>query len=172
MAPRDPDTIPSLPAGITMTVVSDKVSVPIVPLTTDTDIAKSGITISRTVAKDPWGSLAKKWVEEEEEEEDVSSEVSSEEDHLEVVEEECSDSEVLCEAVRRRFGSMTFSDYDSAADGDFHPEEEEVHFLLLSSPPCSLSSSSSTPRCALRTASSTAARPRGPWPRTSWAPRR
>merc|ERR1719435_346247 len=38
----------------------------------------------------------------------------------ELEEEVCSDSE----EVRRRFGSMTFSDYDSAADGDFHPEEE------------------------------------------------
>merc|ERR1719402_2187392 len=106
-----------------MTVVSDKASDlarPIVPLTTDADVAKSGITISRAGVKDPWGPLAKEWAEEEEEvsSEEVSSEEVTSEEELE--EEVCSDSE----EVRRRFGSMTFSDYDSAADGDFHPEEE------------------------------------------------
>merc|ERR1719402_8681 len=105
-----------------MTVVSDKASDlarPIVPLTTDADVAKSGITISRAGVKDPWGPLAKEWAEEEEEvsSEEVSSEEVTSEEELE--EEVCSDSE----EVRRRFGSMTFSDYDSAADGDFHPEE-------------------------------------------------
>merc|ERR1719402_90690 len=104
-----------------MTVVSDKASDlarPIVPLTTDADVAKSGITISRAGAKDPWGPLAKEWAEEEVSSEEVSSgEVSSEELEEELEEEVCS------EEVRRRFGSMTFSDYDSAADGDFHPEE-------------------------------------------------